>query len=73
MDKSTGSKNQTRIAVAQGAKRRSVPLTARTDLESCSTRGKGYRTLSVSTPFWGAAPSLPAGINTDDSDPLGPV
>ena len=53
--------------------RRSEPLTARTDLESCSTRGKGYRTLSVSTPFWGAAPSLPAGINTDDSDPLGPV
>ena len=60
-----------RPAAVQGAKRRSAPLTARTDLESCSTRGKGYRTLSVSTPFWGAAPSLTAGINTDDSDPLG--
>ena len=27
----------------------------------------------LSAPLRGAVPSLPAGINTDDSDPLGPV
>ena len=47
-----------RPGAVQGAKRRSEPLTARTDPGSSRARG--------------AVPSLPAGINTDDSDPLGP-
>ena len=41
----------------QGAKRRSEPLTARTDPPRSSARGKGV------------FPSLPAGINEDESDP----
>ena len=40
MNKSTGSRNHRPEAV-QGAKRRSGPLTARTDLKSSGTRGKG--------------------------------
>ena len=80
-----------RPGAVQGAKRRSGPLTARTDLESFGARERGpagrcqssrkkgtssrhFIGLSpfLQRPFLGAVPSLPAGINTDDSDPLGP-
>ena len=43
---------------------------------SCEARGRGYRTSAFLPPLSTAVvvlfPSLPAGINTDDSDPLGP-
>ena len=61
-----------RPAAVQGAKRRSVPLTARTDLESCSTRGKGIPHPFRQHPLLGGCSEPSAGINTDDSDPLGP-
>ena len=51
-------------------------MTARTDLESCEARGRGYRTSAFLPPLrcrrCSPFPGLPAGINTDDSDPLGP-
>ena len=62
---------------------RSEPLTARTDPPPCGTRGKGvlahwctrhfhrFHVPSGSAPSGASFPSLPAGINTDDSDPLG--
>ena len=59
---------------SQGAKRgEAAPLTARTDLESCEARGRRYCTSAFLPPRerrrCGPFPSLPAGINRDDSDP----
>ena len=47
-----------RPGAVQGAKRRSEPLTAKTDLKSSGTRGKGApATRAFSAPSGGAVPS----------------